>query len=69
MISNIRTIQQFDDTDGNTRGIYELKIDDKPKVFARKNKNLFVVVHWLEKPELAKVRADVAEEFFKELVK
>lgn len=67
MISDIRTIQQFDDTDGNTRGIYELKIEGKPKVFVRKNKNLFVVVHWLEKPELEKVRADVAEEFFKEL--
>ncbi len=67
MIRNIRTIQQFDDIDGNTRGIYELKIDDKPKVFVRTNKNLFVVVHWLYKPELEKVRADVTEEFFKEL--
>jgi len=68
VISDVRIIQQFD-TDGDTRGIYELKIDDKPKVFVRKNKNLFVVVHWIEKPELEKVRADVAEEFFKELEK
>lgn len=62
-VQNIRIIQEFDSELG-VRGVYEFDFEGVKKVVARKDDNIYAIVHLSDKPELMKVRDDVRDELF-----
>ena len=67
-VKNIRVIQEFNSEIGK-RGIYEFDFEGVKRVVARKDNNIYAIVHLSDKPELMLIRSDVSYEFFMELEK
>lgn len=60
-VQNVRVIQEFDSELGK-RGIYEFDFEGKKRIVARKDNNIYAIVHLSDKPELMLVRGDVRDE-------
>ena len=67
-VQGVRVIQEFDIEIGK-RGIYEFDFEGVKKVVARKDDDIYAIVHLSDKPELMKVRGDVRDELFSALSK
>lgn len=69
-ITDLKIYQHFtSNLNGTLYGTYLCKFKGEDIIFVRNNDAIYILQHYLDKPELSVIRADVRNELFKEVDK